>query len=90
MNNVGYRHAVNSDEKWLAVNALEETSSIILVVQKHRKAILLKRMSKLSLSRLLSFIEKNTSVKISEDALPQYRKRYLEESSCKCEEGEVN
>ena len=59
------------------MNALAETSSILEVVQKHRKSLSLKLMSKLSLSRLLSFIDKTTSVKISKDALPQLIKAIL-------------
>ena len=59
------------------MNALAETSSILEVVQKHRKSLSLKLVSKLSLSRLLRFIDKTTSVKISKDALPQLIKAIL-------------
>ena len=76
-NNVGYCHAGDSDEKEVAANDLAETSSIIVVVQKHRKALSLKRMSNFLSSQWLRFIEKTTSVKISEDALPQLTKEIL-------------
>ena len=59
------------------MNALSETASIIVVVQKHRKALCLKRMSKFLSSRLLSFIKRTTLVKISKDALPQLTKAIL-------------
>ena len=59
------------------MNYLADTSRIVVVVQKHRKALSLKLMSKFSSLRLLSFIDKTTSVNISEDALPQLTKSIL-------------
>ena len=59
------------------VNYLADTSRIVVVVQKHRKALSLKLMSKFSSLRLLSFIDKTTSVNISEDALPKLTKLFL-------------
>ena len=64
-------------KKEVAVNALAETSSILVVVQKYCKGLSLECMSKLSSSRLLSFIEKTILVKISEYALPQLTKKIL-------------
>ena len=59
------------------MNDLEETSSIIVVMQKHRKALSLKHIPKFLSSRLLSFIKRTTLVKISKDALPQLIKAIL-------------
>ena len=59
------------------MNYLADTSRIVVVVQKHRKALSLKLMSKFSSLRLLSFIDKTTSVNISEDALPKLTKSIL-------------
>ena len=59
------------------MNALAENSSIFVAVQKHRKVLSLKRMSKFLSSRLLRFTEKNTLVKISEDSLPQFTEAIL-------------
>ena len=59
------------------MNYLADTSRIVVVVQKHRKALSLKLMSKFSSLRLLSFIDKTTSVNISEDALPKLTKLFL-------------
>ena len=59
------------------MNALEDTSRILVVVQKHRKALSLKHMSNFLSLRLLSFIEKTTSLENSKDNLPQLTKEIL-------------